>query len=280
MDFNVISYIEQFGILNLDLDTSCDNNLKCDHLSHQLYSNILNKFNITIDKSDYDDFVEYQERVYNLIENMRELDNEIIATILIYVNNLNPYLADIIIMSWCLPRANKYLSKRIYNEQYKKNIVLYNKKLIDNIENTVIKNFCIETLTKTNCVPVHCIDYLWYYMNCITLDLEFYNLDFGTYIGFEIPESPGDYTKMYLNIEYVLFIGLGKIVYQNDVLKKGSFRNFIKLFITDINIVKKLLEYNKNYRTQIINICKNPTKYFEDTVIDIPSEIIQIVNSL
>ena len=282
---NVKTYISQFNIIdNEELDI-----LHCVNLSNLLYKAILNKFRITIPEDNYQYFKEYQERMFDLVENLRELTSATIPIVFNYLTKINPCLPDIIIMLWCLPRTDSYLSKKIYTSKYKQNIEKYNCKIIKNIENNVIKNFCVETLTKTNNVPVHCIDYLWLYMNGLSFDFTFYNLEGGQYIGFEIPEQNNNYeeknsTELFIKfgfgIEYMLDMGLGKVVYDSDPLNKGSFRNFLKRIIFDIDMMKNLLSSpsGNNLKNQLRNISKNPTKYFGDLIIQFPEEILQMIN--
>lgn len=272
---DIKQYIKQFNIIGNDSD------LNYNILSQLLYSAILNKFKIIINEEEYKYFKEYQERIFDLIENLRELSTATIPIVLDYLEKINHYLPDIIIMLWCLPRTDNYLSKRIYNNHYKQNIIKYNYKIIKNINNEVIKNFCIETLTKTNNVPVHCIDYIWYYMNAISLEFSFYNTESCTYIGFTMPDSiDDDYINFGFNMEYMLEMGLGKVTYDNDPSSKGSFRNLLKKFIIEPELVKKMLTIptNHNYRKQLINICNNPIKYFEDMPISISQDIMDLVN--
>lgn len=295
---DVKTYINQFNIIDNEeadllycekFNTKDTKLLHCENLSKLLYSAILNKFRITISEDDYQYFKEYQERMFDLVENLRELTSATIPMVFDYLTEINPYLPDIIIMLWCLPRTDQYLSKKIYNNKYKQNIQKYNIKIIKNIENGVIKNFCIETLTKTNSVPVHCIDYLWLYMNGLSFDFSFYNQEGAQYIGFEIPESDENnknkdedetFINFGFNMEYMLEMGLGQVVYRSDPLAKGSFRNFLKNIIFDANVVKNLLssQSTNNLKTQLRNIIRNPKKYFGDTATQIPEEISQLVN--
>ncbi|XWV25324.1 hypothetical protein QJ856_gp0446 [Tupanvirus deep ocean] len=275
---DVKTYIDQFNVIGIDEFINCDN------ISQILYAAILNRFMINMSEEEYVYFKEYQERVFDLVENLRELTTATIPIVLNYLDKINPYLADIIIMLWCMPRTDNFLSKRMYNNKYKENIKKYNMKMIKNIENIVIRNFCIETLTKTNYVPIHCIDYIWFYMNTLSLEFTFYNTESSAYIGFIMPEQTdknGDtYIDFGFNMEYLLDLGLGQVIYVNDLSKKGSFRNFLKNFVTNKILVEKLLTSNtKNtYRQQLINISKNPSKYFGDTLTLIPEEILDLVN--
>lgn len=274
---NVIEYIKQFAIIDPD------SNLECCRLSQMLYGAILNKFKIKIDTETYYYFKEYQERVFDFVENLRELSSATMPLIFDYLlKTENVYLIDIIIMLWCLPRSDNFLSKKMYNNKYHENIKKYNQKLINNITHKSMECFCFETLGKTNSVPVHCIDYIWFYMNGITMELQFLNYDNASYINFVMPDgdehSDEDNTLMHvcigINMEYVLEMGLGKIEYDNCILEKGTFGNFLKKYIIDMDIVKSLITKGKinNYQRQLINISKNPSKYFGEDI-EIPNEV-------
>lgn len=246
-EINIEEYVDQFYILE-------KSDLNSDILIQMLYSAILNRFKITFQEEEYNIFREYQERIFNLIENLRELDVSVIASVLIYLDKKNHCLPDIIIMMWSMPRIDSFLSKKIYNNHYKDNIAKYNSKIIELIEIDVVKNFCIESLTKTNYVPIHCIDFLWYYMNGVSYDFVFYNLESAAYIGITVAD---DMTELGLNMEYLLEMGLGKVVYKND--PKGSFRNFLKSFFTDVELIKKIIKSTTghNFYKQLVNINKN-----------------------
>lgn len=276
---NIEAYIKQFNVLGTD------NYINCDGTSHILYEAILNKFKITITDEEYEYFKEFQERVFDLVENLRELEKSTISLVFDYLDKQNPYLADIIIMMWCMPRTDNFLSKRFYNKKYKDNISNYNHKLTDIIEHNVIKKFCIETLSKTNNIPIHCIDYIWFYMNTLGLEFSFYNSENSEYVGFTMPEDKNDYDgKPYIdmgfNMTYMLEIGLGRIVYQNDPGLKGSFRNFIKNVVFNPSIVEKMLtsKTSYNYRLQMKSIMSDPVKYFDEMPI-LYDRLVKLINN-
>lgn len=265
---DIKNYLEQFGVLN-----------ESESLSNLLYFAILNRFRVVMNNQQYITFKIFQEKVFNLVESMRKQDSEIIAIVFDYLSEIDIYLIDVIIMLWCLPRADTYLSKRFYNKHYEKNIQKHNYKMIKNIEHKTVKSFCMDTLTKTNNVPVHCIDYLWYYMNGISLEFSFYNYESGDYIGFSIPQGDFIFLEFGFNMEKLLELGLGQIIYQNG---NGSFRNFIKNLITDIDIVKKILNTsttNHNYFKQLLNITNDPSKYFGNMLKDIPPSVISEIEN-
>ena len=121
-------------------------------------------------------------------------------------------------------------------------------------------------------------------MNTLSLEMSFYNSESSAYIGFTMPEDCDDpnnesYIEFGFNMEYMLEMGLGQIIYQNDLQQKGSFRNFLKNFITNPVLVKKLLtsKTKNNYRSQMLNIMKNPTKYFGESLTEMPNDVILIL---
>lgn len=258
LKFNVKEYLNQYHIID-------DNGMNYRReLSQKLYKAILNKFKINMTQEEYYPFKEFQERIFNLIENLRELETNIIPLIFDYLQKINVYLIDIIIMLWCLPRSDDYLSKKMYDKKYTELIKNYHHKMIHNIKHKCMENFCIESITKTNNVPVHCIDYIWFYMSNLSLDFTFYNSNGGNYICFMMPEHNhcDEFINFGFNMEHLLNLGLGQISHSNDPHNKGSFRNFLFMIITNLDVVKKLIQTQNNFKKQFLNISKDVTKYF------------------
>ncbi len=264
---DVKTYVNQFNVLGKD------EYINCNQISQMLYEAYLNKFIIKYTYKEYEYFREYQERIFDLVENMRELKISTIKLIIEYLNNNDQYIVDNIIMTWCLPRLDNHYSKRIYDNVYRKNINTYNNKLISLIDHKLIKDFCCLTLSKTNYIPIHCIDLLWYYMENISLEFIFYNMENARYIGIIMPDHDSNDIVFGLNMEYLLDMGLGKIVYKND--NKGSFRNLLKQFLINIDVINRVknLEHGKNYLKQLINIYKNSIKYFDEELPKLPNEL-------
>jgi len=255
-------YLDQFHVLGTDGD------LNCTMLSQILYSAILNKFQTPMNDDESIIFKEYQIRVYDLVEDLRECEQNVISCVLDFLGYHNPYLADIVIMQWVLPRSYNYFSTKMYDAKYKENIENYNHKLVKLIDHTVMKNFCVETLTKTNNVPVHCIDYLWFYMNGLSLVFAFHDWKNAGYIGMTELEVDDQHKETYmefsLNAEYLLNLGLGKVSYSNDPGSKGLFRSLLQKFFTQTDLVENLMTIptKKNYLKQLNIISKNIQKYF------------------
>jgi hypothetical protein len=233
-------------------------------------------------EDEYTYFKEYQDRVFDLIENLREMSSATIPLVFDYLSGINATLPDIIIMLWCLPRSDQFLSKINYNKRYKENIAKYNRKLIRNIEHRVVADFCLETLTKTNNVPVHCIDYLWFYMNKISMEFIFYNSESGGYIGITILEDEEDknsdeqWIELGLNVEYILGLGLGRTIYKTNPSNKGTFQKFLFKIFSDPLVVEKLVKM-PNFCRQMLTMSENPSKYFGSDVTNFSPEIIAII---
>lgn len=260
--FDVDTYLEQFRVIGKDDELNCEN------ISHILYVALLNKFRIEFTTDEYYYLKEYQERMFDLVEDLRERDTSTIPIVFDYLSNKNNYLVDIIIILWCLPRTDKFISKNIYRKVYKENIEKYHWKLIRCAECQFMKNFFIETFSKSNSVSVHCIDYVWAHLNHLSLEISFINSINGNYIDIVLDES-GNYC-IGLCMEYLLFLGLAQV---NDSIK-GSLRNFLKEFVVNIDIVRKL-KTNRNYFHQIKNIIKDPAKYFGEVLTSIPEEVMK-----
>lgn len=243
-------YLNTFKVLG------SEGSMNCEYLSELLYRCILNKYNIRMDEDEYCFFEKYSNRIFDLIEDMREKDNSYISELFTFAIKKNIYLSDIVIMLWCLPRPGTFRSKMIYDNYYRDYIKTYNNKMISNITHDVMKNFCIETLTKTNYVPIHCIDYLWYYMSNMRVEMNFIGYD--RYLFVEYSGKSDTFLCFQYNIQYLLDMGLGNVIYPNDPLNRTSFRNFLKKFLFD----EKVIEVFRS-KKQLSKIYENPTKYFE-----------------
>ena len=109
-----------------------------------------------------------------------------------------------------------------------------------------MKNFCIESLTKTNYIPIHCIDYLWYYMSNMTINLDFIGYDRYIFIEYKNENSE---LYMHFCIDYLFDNDLGNVIYPTDPFNKRSFQEFLKTFLLDNPIKKSLIsnKYLKNF---------------------------------
>lgn len=266
--FDIDNYVKQFHVIGVD------EYINCNSICIMLYNALISKFKITFTKDEYPYFKEYQERIFDLVENMRQLDNSIIHNILSFLEIENHYLVDIIIMSWCLPRSDTYLSQNRYKLKYKDNIIKFQSKLIHNITQSYMQKFCLDFLSKSNNLPIHCIDYIWYYMNALTIEFEFYNNQSANYIGINLHNDRT--ITLGLNLEYILFMGLGNFEYSN----KGSFKKFFIEFIQNDIIVSKTLESNSgcNFFTQLKKISQNLDFYFGNDLLKLPPSILQKID--
>lgn len=258
---SALAFIQQFEVLSDPTD-----NINCIEVSKLLYAAHLTKFKIELSVESNDILLIYQNKVYNMVENMRNMTPEELKSVFKILDDQNPSLADIVIMSWSLPRVNECLSQLGYDNKYKSNIKKYNKLLVDIVDFYVIRNFCIETLDKNNNVPIHCIDILWYYMNGLSIDFSFNSDANKRYIEIKFDEEDTEYILFGFHLEYLLDIGLGQNMSETDPFKKGSFRIFLKSFVSNPELVKSFVTSmepsSKNYIKQLKLIASDSTKYF------------------
>lgn len=226
-------------LTDFNLWTNSAPNSESFHSSSQtLYKMYLNAFKLSIEEDKYKILKEYQDNLFDLIDSLRDSDETTLKLFLEFLDKENPYLADLILICWCLPRADDWLSVTKYNMVYKNNINKYNQIVINIINHSVVKNFCIETLTKTNNAPIHCIDYLWYYVSdAISLEFYFVNTKHQGYLAITVEEEQTNSgvcanLKVGLDIEHIINMGLGNIGH------KTPFKNVIKSMVMDETMIK------------------------------------------
>lgn len=234
------TYLAQFELLDAENKIT----------AQLLYEMYLKKFKLQVDADEFQLINEYQMHVFDCVEHMRLLSLDLIKSIFIYFDQTCPCLADIIIMTWCSPRANEYCSKIMYDKAYRKNIDLYNHKLFELADFYVVRNFCIESLGKTNSIPIHCIDIVWYWMGDYKFEFAFSNIHSSHYIGISTID---DYVNLTINMECILDMGLGICV-----CDRGTFKNVIMQFVTDTQLIDRFrtIETKHNYEQQLKNITK------------------------
>lgn len=272
----VTDYVLSYNIVKNTDDDDNNDTINCEFLSKILYAAILNKFRIDLEPSEYKIFRIYQDRVHTFIEDLRERDLDVIVSSLEYIAYQDPYLADIIIMLWVTPKPDEAVTKEDYMSIYHHNVLLYQQKMLDLIEHEVVMHFCVETLTKSGSVPIHCIDYLWYYMNNISTEYIFQNTYGGSYITFDVQDTD-DIDEMHMiisiNFAYMLSIGLGKATYENDIGQKGFFRDLIRKFFTAAEYVDAFVRIPtaKNYVAQMRILSADTHRFFgESFTISVP----------
>jgi hypothetical protein len=255
--------INHFGIVD-------DKQINCGLMAEKLYELLLNRFHMIVPNEIKQDIGDYSDRVYDFVSNMRQKTTNEIINILEYVRTKSIYLPDIIIMVWCLPNNNLIHTNNKYDEQYKFLIETYNCKMIEIIEHPIMKEFCIEVIPKKNWIPIHCVDYIWHYMNYLDIDFIYYNYMSRLYVG--INYDADDVMIIGINIAYVLKQGVGKV---NNHLK-GSFRNFIYKMMTNVDVVQKMSS-NSNFISQMKKINENVKLYFGEDAVSFRDEIVQFL---
>jgi hypothetical protein len=215
----------------------------------------------------------FQDCMISYVGKLRTLDTDVIGSALKELAIINPCLPDIVIMMWCLPDPKA--ENLIMNIEHKRLIETCNPKLIDICDHPIVKSFCIETVTKTNYVPIHCIDILWPYMQNRELNLRFENEQTWDFVGFLM--SPGDDVDdgnynmdLSLNIDAVFSMGLGKIA-----IKNFSLRKLLYPLIFDAATIKSIYETDEgnDFKEQLKRIHANGPEYFANY--ELPSDIIK-----
>jgi len=220
----------------------------------ELYKMILNKFIITITEDKYEKLNEYHERVFDLIENLREQESDVVEKFFDSTYKHNYYLVDNIIMMWCLPRVHKYRSKTAYLREYLNIINQYQHKIIDIITNQCVSNFCVEMLSKHCNIPTHCLDYIWFYMANMNIDLSFSEERNGDYLTLHpTKENTIDIT---MHIPTVLNLGIGKIILDNTTF----FNTIIEPFLKPGKLRENASD-NKTFLTQITKLNNSKWEY-------------------
>lgn len=256
--FSSKGFIDQFQIITED-----DN-----PLVKLLYGFYLSRFKFTMDSEEYQFIGELQDKIFNCTEEMRYLEINQIRDVFVYLDKVLPCLADIIIMTWCLPRAEQYRSKIIYDNVYQSNIRSYNHILFEIADCYVIRNFCLESLIKKNSIPVHCIDILWYWMCSVDIDIDFnfVNSGNGNFImidkdeflpqGNEINLGVAPVVtatvSMGINMETIFKLGLGK-----EECSKGAFQKLLNSLLNNETFIKYYSEVDANYVIQRNNLMRS-----------------------
>lgn len=253
----VMEYLYQFGVVGPD-DT-----LNTDNLSQILFSAYLNHFNKAFRIEEQAFIDEYHERIFNLVENLRNHTEDNILVVLDYLHEANPYTLDLVIMTWCLPRQSNYLSEQVYLDRYKALIHEHNHKLVKLVSSKAIKQFCVEALVKTNYVPMHCLDLLWYYMDAHEIEIKFTDGITSKWIGIEVDaEQPIDTLsiQIIINMEYILKCGLGKVAN----MKNKTFENLLIIMMSTSESIESLkkISTGKIFYNQYLKIKTNPQQYF------------------
>ena len=257
----IMEYLYQFGVVGPD------ETLNTDNLSQILFAAYLNHFGKAFRIEEQALIDEYHERIFNLVENLRNHTVDNILAILNYLYEINPYALDLVIMTWCLPRQSNYLSEQVYLDRYKILIHKHNHKLIKLVNTTVIKQFCIEAIVKTNFVPMHCMDLLWYYLDAHELEFRFTDGITSKWIGIELDEDHSDkpYSiKIICNMEYILKCGLGKA---HNIAGK-TFENLLIIMMSTPESIESLKKAptGKIFYSQYLKIKTSPQQYFNREV--------------
>jgi hypothetical protein len=237
--------------------------------SEGLYAEFLSRF--AQQPSDAKSGKIFHNCMRSYVSKLRTLDLNAIKKTLDDLFIMNPCLPDIVIMMWCLPdpESNDLVA------EHKRLISLFNKKLIDICDHAPVKNFCLETVSKTNYVPIHCIDILWPYMQGRELNMRFEDPNMWDFIGFLM--SPGDddvddqnfNMDLSLNMDAIFDMGLGQISLQAPTSNKTpgpSLRKLLEPLIFDPNTIELICKTDEkdDFLDQLRKIHANGFEYFEN----------------
>lgn len=257
--FSPETYVQQFDVLDTDIDLG-DNeilNERIDnlHLCRRMYSRYLNPMPIVMIEGEQQLVDKYSENVYDFVENLREHEIRYISDILKYVMHKDPYLVDVVILTWSLPRAVR--NRTIYANIYRELIAKFNHKLLAAIPDFII-DFSCDMLIKSCRFPVHCIDFVWPTTAGLNIEIVITNKDYGPYVNVRC-EADGDFDpqndviELRLCVEYILDMGLGS---SGETPLKMVLKNLVDTAKVEDTTLDPVC------REQILNIRRDYTRYF------------------
>lgn len=103
---------------------------------------------------------EFIELIFFTVSRLHE--EEDLLSIFSWLLEHDACLLDVILMCWCIP--NGCFSEAGLERLHKQLVLEQLPKLIALRDTEPIKQFCIETVTKTCQLPVHCFDLIWPYL--------------------------------------------------------------------------------------------------------------------
>lgn len=256
-------YLQFYYIIDLEgADNTCEAN------AQRLCSLILSRYSIEVEQEILDEILSYHHSIHHFLEDFREYPIDEIKKVLTYLKEEEyHHVLTAIILCWSLPTIGQFFSSNAYNRKYKENIHLYNSKITNLIHIPAIQDFCLEALSVNAYVPIHCIDYIWFYLNESQYTFRFHNSIYGSYfrIILDNTEKSKDSNPeiiLSFNLCYVLEMGLARVSWSSDPLNKGPMYRIIFKLLTDPTIVASLIN-NEQYREQLIQISRNPSKYLD-----------------
>ncbi len=205
-----------------------------------LYNQLLSGFRQEIPMDHYQKMFDYQRAVYELLVILRKYSVEQLGSALTLINSYDPYLADDIILSWCLPAPRistsndnlpkfAYPSITSYYSEYADNIKKYNSTMANIYGNDVFLSACTDIMDKKCRIPAHCLEYIFRYIQNYIIELDFCDYSQADYINFALEDGVESSCILEFNMVFLLEVGVGKPV-----------RDFIVMLITQPNMVERL----------------------------------------
>lgn len=241
---SVKKYIDSYNLLDFD-------KVNCKYVEYMIYTAFINKFIYELEEDEYYLFELYYSKIRNFVEDLRDKPQTFIDEALEYIKENTQFMVDIILMQWSLPNIN-LISSSSRCIDYKNKINQFNTKL-NTINKNIISDACERMLCNNKSFPIHCIDLLWNSLCIFELDLIFINRQSADYITISNNEEDNATTIIIsLNIEYLLYLGLGLV--ENNYGK--NFKSFIESIIENKELYNYFLKSKsgRNFEIQCKNI--------------------------
>jgi len=211
-----------------------------------LHYSFVHKFQNIIDEKIYNEFSQYQQKIYDLVEDLRSRDIPFLQDFFLYLKQVNLYLLDIILFSWCPPRPGIYLSKKMYRQKYAENIRIYLPILSHFSREEWFENFFVDLVSHSIFFPIHCLPLFWNYLDSYKIGLEFTKEQKGEYFKISLSE---DQTTLYLVLYFPVVLELGikdsrldkwvESCFLNDTYQLGQIEN--KYYLSQYIEIQKFL---------------------------------------
>jgi hypothetical protein len=263
---NVIKYLAEYQLIE---NLPGKDEINCQVAAQILYTCFLKRFRWDMDQEESRILAIYQQRVADVLEDLRDRNDSEIVCVLECLDRVNRHLLDVIIMSWCHPRPRQYLSKLMYERCHNQLIEKYHETMIRFSNHYTLRNFRIEAFCRDCYLPVECIDYIWSELVQREIVIVFCNDASGGYIGLINSENT---VELSVNMKIVMDLRLGL----SKILREGYERSFIdvvKSLLTDPVMIRDALE------SETVNNYLAQAKYIYDNYSDclglvVPPELI------
>lgn len=209
--FDVVRYVSQYGLIGPD------DFIKPEYMANLYYTALQKKFQIELDTDEYIYFQEYQKRISDFVNDIRQLEPIYINIIMEYLDANSVYTNLIILLTWSVPHFMEYFSHRTFDSKYLEYINNYGEKIlrIDNI--TPIINICVEVVSDDCHFYAHCLDYFWEILSTFIITPKLIN-NTSAHVGLKHLrqiEPDDENVKMIYHVELSFSLPYIKFIYKN-----------------------------------------------------------------